>query len=335
MKTESYNRRKFITHAGLGLAAMGSMHLPSFAFTPKSNPKNGAVRMGLITDLHHGYCKDAQRRLDAFVTEASTRELDFILQAGDFCHPTEAAKEFIASWNTYPGERYHVLGNHDMDLGTKEQIMELWGMRNKYYSFDKGDFHFVVLDCNYILKDGKYIDYANSNYYIDQQSRDLINPEQVQWLKEDLAKTDKQTIIISHQAFDEIWDGWAVPNRHEVRKVIEDANNNTDFQKVIACFCGHHHVDDHSYINSVHYFQMNSASFSYVGDGYGSDGPRAVYQDPLYAFVTIDPAGTIHITGKESQFMSPTPTETKHPDAPRLSASISDRNVRFKYKNQQ
>ncbi|MCH5599016.1 hypothetical protein [Niabella ginsengisoli] len=74
---------------------------------------------------------------------------------------------------------------------------------------------------------------------------------------------------------------------------------------------------------------MNSASFYYTGDGFGSEGPRAWYKDPLYAFVTIEPSGQIIIEGKQSQFMSPTPTDKKHPDAPRLSASISNRKESF------
>lgn len=306
--------------------------LNTFALKIQNRPESKAIRIGWITDLHHGYIKDATKRLEMFLAEASERKLDFILQGGDFCHPAPEAKAFVHLWNQYRGERYHVLGNHDMDLGSKEDVMNFWGMKEKYYSFDKGDFHFVVLDCNYIFKDGQYVDYANSNYYIDQQNRDLINPEQIEWLKSDLEKTSKQTIIISHQAFDEIWDGWSVPNRHLVRKVIDDCNNRTDFQKVIACFCGHHHVDDHSYINKVHYFQMNSASYYYVGDGFGSDGPKAPYKEPLYAFVTIDPLGQIIIEGNQSSFVAPTPAERKHPDAPRLSACITSRNEAFLHK---
>ncbi|MCH5599015.1 metallophosphoesterase family protein [Niabella ginsengisoli] len=226
------SRRKFIINAGLATAAIGAGNLKSFAFPSYARVHKGsAVRIGWITDVHHGFMKDATRRLQAFLAAASQRKLDFILQGGDFCHPTPEAEPFVQLWNQYKGERYHVLGNHDMDLGTKEEVMELWGMKEKYYSFDKGDFHFVVLDCNYILKDGQYVDYANSNYYIDQQQRDLINPEQIDWLKNDLEKTNKQCIIISHQAFDEIWDGWSVPNRHLVRKVIDDANNRSDFKK--------------------------------------------------------------------------------------------------------
>lgn len=332
MKRDNLNRRGFLKNAGLLATSIGVLD-GAYSFKKAENIKKGtSVKIGWITDLHHGYCADAQSRLETFIHEAGQRKLDFILQGGDFCHPTAEAKPFLDVWGRFQGEKHHVLGNHDMDKGTKQQIMDMWGMKKKYYSFDKGDFHFIVLDCNYILKDGQYVDYANSNYYIARQNRDLINPEQIEWLKADLAKTDKQCIIISHQAFDEIWGGYGVPNRLDVRKVIDDANNRTDFQKVIACFCGHHHVDDHSYINKVHYFQMNSASYYYVGDGFGSDGSKAMYKDPLFAFVTIDSAGKITIEGKKSQFLSPTPLEKKHVDAARISASISSKKEQFNSK---
>jgi len=330
MKYQSGNRRDFIAKFALAAVAVGAGGVRSFAFDASKKTTSGkSLHIGWITDIRHGYIKDATQRLSAFMEAVSKRKLDFILQGGDFCHPTAEAKPFVALWEQFKGDRYHVLGNHDMDLGTKDQVMALWGMKDKYYSFDKGGFHFVVLDCNYMLKDDKYVDFANSNYYVDRNNRDLVSPEQIEWLKTDLEATDKQTIIISHQALDEIWDGFAVPNRHLVRKVIDDANNRTDLQKVIACFCGHHHLDDHSYINKVHYFQMNSASYYYVGTGFGSDGDKAAYQDPLYAFVTIDPAGEITIEGKQSHFKSPTPADTKYPNAPRLSASITSRKEQF------
>lgn len=44
------------------------------------------------------------------------------------------------------------------------------------------------MDGNYLLKDGKYEDYGNANFYIDQQNRSLVNPEQIEWLREDLEK---------------------------------------------------------------------------------------------------------------------------------------------------
>lgn len=281
--------------------------------------------MGWITDVHHGYCVDADKRLSAFIDEAGQRKLDFIIQGGDFCHPTKEAAAFMNTWNSFKGDKYHVLGNHDMDKGTKKDIMDLWGMEKPYYSFDKGDFHFVVMDCNHILDNGKYVDYAKANFYIDGSRRDLVNPEQIEWLRADLRGARKQTVIISHQSFDDVWTGYTVPNKMEVRKVIDEANSESEKPKVIACFCGHHHLDHHMEINGVHYFHINSASYYYVGDGFGSDGAKAMYADPLYCFVTFDPAGTITIEGRGSRFVSPTPADKGYANASKITASIQNR----------
>ena len=77
---------------------------------------------------------------------------------------------------------------------------------------------------------------------------------------------------------------------------------------------------------------MNSASYFWAGDGFGSHDRKAMYQDSLYAFVSFDPSGFIKIEGKKSQFMPPTPAGQKHPEASRISASISNKNIQFKYK---
>ncbi len=319
-------RRDFVK--GISVAAAGSVFTRSFAFTPFLTGKNKTLTIGWITDVHHGYCADAGSRLEAFIARANQRKPDFILQGGDFCHPTTEARSFMNIWEKFSGPKYHVLGNHDMDKGNKKQIMELWGMEKPYYSFDQGEFHFVVMDCNHILTDGKYIDYANANFYIENPRRDLVNPEQIEWLKEDLLKMRMPTIIISHQSFDDIWTGYTVPNKLDVRKVIDDANSGSKHPKVIACFCGHHHLDNHMVINGVQYFHINSSSYYYVGEGFGSDGAKAMYADPLYCFVTLDPAGRISIEGRSSHFVSPTPAEKGYAHAARLSASISDRRIR-------
>lgn len=320
-------RRRFIHRASV--LAAGSFFTRSYAFTPSSSLKKKPVNIGWITDVHHGYCADADRRLEAFINEARELKPDFIIQGGDFCHPTPEAEQFMKIWNRFEGSKYHVLGNHDMDKGTKKDIMDLWGMEKPYYSFDHGEFHFVVMDCNHIREGDNYIDYARANFYIDGTRRDLVNPEQIEWLKADLAATKKQSVIISHQSFDDVWTGYTVPNKMAVRKVIDEANQESKKPKVIACFCGHHHLDHHMEINGVHYFHINSASYYYVGDGYGSDGAKAMYADPLYCFVTLDPKGSIMINGRGSRFMSPTPAEKGYPNAAKITASIDNRVIMY------
>lgn len=319
------HRKHFIRQ--LAMAGLSIPVAKTFGFDPAELSFKKPVTIGWITDVHHGYCRDAEKRLEIFIKEANEKKPDFIIQGGDFCHPTAEASTFMKIWEGFKGKKYHVLGNHDMDKGSKRDIMDLWQMEKPYYGFDKGDFHFIVMDCNYILKEGKYQDYVKANFYIDPPSRDLVNPEQIDWLTQEIKNTKKQCIIISHQAFDELWTGNTVPNRLAIRKVIDDANADSKYKKVIACFCGHHHVDHHMVLNGVHYFQINSASYYYAGDGFGSDGGMAMYSDPLYCFVTIDPAGGITIEGKEGHFISPTPTEKNHPDARMITASIKNRAI--------
>jgi calcineurin-like phosphoesterase family protein len=320
-------RRRFIQ--GISAVAAGAFFSRSYAFVPHSTEKKKPLTIGWITDVHHGYCADADQRLEAFINSANQKKPGFIIQGGDFCHPTAEATKFLDIWKGFKGPKYHVLGNHDMDKGTKKQIMDLWGMEKPYYSFDQGGFHFVVMDCNHILSEGRYIDYANANFYIDGSRRDLVNPEQIEWLRADLQNAKKPCVIISHQSFDDVWTGYTVPNKLDVRKVIDEVNAASKKPKVIACFCGHHHLDHHMVINGVHYFHINSSSYYYVGDGFGSDGAKAMYADPLFCFVTFDPAGEIIIEGRSSHFVSPTPAEKGYANASRLSASILDKKIKI------
>lgn len=288
------------------------------------------VKVGIITDVHGGLRDDdAPLRLGTFIDCATTEKPDFIIQLGDLTHGKNM-DTLLNIWNQYPGPKYHVIGNHELDYASKEDIMTRQGMPAKYYSFDVEAFHFVVLDCNYILKEGEYVDFDHANYYIKKGLRDLINPEQIEWLKKDLAATDKPVVIFSHQGFDELWDGNTVPNRLLVREIVRDANKlSGDHNKVIAFFCGHHHVDSYSLIEGVHYFQMNSASGFWGG---------ADYKVPLFAFVTFDHTNhTISVNGTKSEFIPHTPTlEEFHSQnlvAPEkedsLCATINDRVVKY------
>lgn len=264
-----------------------------------------ATKIGIISDVH-----DEVPRLQAFIDQAVKEKPDFIIQLGDMSNGKQESNEkMLAVWNTYPGEKFHVLGNHELDHATKEEIMRRQEMSAPYYSFDCGAFHFVVLDCNFILKDGKYVDYAYANYYIDKRFRDLINPEQVDWLREDIMKTDKKVIIFSHETFDDIPIRRAnpVPNRSLVRDLIQEINSKfpENDRKIIACFAGHDHLDHYNRIGGVHYFAVNSA----LGFKSGLE-----IKDSLFEFVTLNPKKrTISIQGEQSQFLnSPTDDDYGH-----------------------
>ena len=119
-----------------------------------------AVRFGLITDLHHRqFDQDESARLRAFAKAVDSSSPDFVIQCGDFTQ-FKGSEVIVEAWNRISGPKYHVLGNHDMDQCGKDEFLKLWGMEKSYYSFDRGGFHFVVMDRNFLKTgDGEWVPY--------------------------------------------------------------------------------------------------------------------------------------------------------------------------------
>ncbi|MFV0505375.1 MAG: metallophosphoesterase family protein [Bacteroidales bacterium] len=318
-------RRSFIKKGAIGVAGIALAENLLTSCMMKSKNK---VTFGVISDVHEDLQEDATHRLQQFINAAEKNNPDFIIQLGDLCHSTGANK-ILPVWNSFRGDKYNVLGNHDMDNGSKQEMVKLYNMPHNYYHFDKGGVRFIILDCNFTRKDGNIVDYDNGNYYVASKDRDIINEEQIKWFEDTISKSKLPCVIFSHQAFDEI--GGSVPNRETVRKIIKKANNKD--KRVIACFCGHHHIDAHSEIDGVDYFQINSASYLWVeGEKKFSKGNMAEYKDSVYAFITIDLDNRIIETrGTQSQFKEPAPSTNDF--APGVFASINagikDRTVSF------
>lgn len=321
-------RRNFITKMSAGFCCLALGNLPCNGKNSTSLPRT--IRFGVISDVHQDLQKDAAKRLQSFIDAAGEWKPDFIVQLGDLSHGSglETIKEV---WEKFPGKRVSVLGNHDTDHSTKEIVTKELDMPACYYSFDVGNVHFVALDLNYMRKENLYSDFEKGNYFkAKPEDRDLISPEELEWLKKDLDKTDKPTVIFSHQGLDEVWLGKGCPNRKEVRAVIHEANKQSG-QKVIACFCGHHHVDAHEEIDGVHYFQINSASYFWAdhADHY-SNGNMIEYKDALFAFVTLDlDSKQIKIEGVKSDFLPPAPASADFQGAENVYPYVSDRVIKW------
>jgi predicted MPP superfamily phosphohydrolase len=332
MGKKDINRRKFIYQS---ICFGGTIILPwknSFGHEPPSN-KN--LRIGLIADLHHDIMHDGKERLLSFIQQANATGADFIIQMGDFCIPKKQNKELLDIYRNFNGPSYHILGNHDMDGGfSREETMEFWGMKKKYYSFDHNGFHFVILDGN----DPNPKPWSGYNRF--------INSEQQEWLRQDLEKTDLNTFIFSHQTIENEEGG--VANFLEMRQILEEANKSGGNNKVVACFSGHHHTDYMTEINDIYYIQINSASYRWVGDDfqyvrYSKEIDEKYpwikytipYKDPLFTFVEIDPTGFLSLEPKSTEFVGPGPDEmdgpvtaANDPIVPRISG------FNFKFSNQ-
>jgi len=258
-------------------------------------PCNGygqTVKFGVIADIHQGYLKDMNERLQVLLDDIKHEEqVDFIIQLGDFTlNPTQAKSgSFLKLWNSFKGPKYHVLGNHDMDCTDKTQVRASWGMPANYCSFDLKGFRFVVLDGNHI-KQGpdQYRDYENSNYY-SHKGRGYFGPQQFQWFAEQLAFTDLHVVSFSHQRLPGRVD------RPDMRKVIDDANAKAGFGKFILSFDGHGHRDVSEVVKQVPYVEIPTAAHKW-------DGKPIPHTTVRFAIVSLDSTGSIEIDARSIAF---------------------------------
>ncbi|MCT4643545.1 MAG: metallophosphoesterase [Carboxylicivirga sp.] len=309
------DRRKFIKR-GLQCGLVLTIPMAGCSF---NRGKSAKVSFGLSTDIHIDMMPDSKDRIQTYLTHMKQDGVDFLIDLGDFCHPVPANKKMVDYWRSFGLETHYTLGNHDMDKGTKEDYMAFVGMKKRYYSFDRGGVHCVVLDPNNLFVEGSYIPYANANFYKPSEQRAYIDPEQLEWLKHDLSETNNPSLIFSHQSFE---NPSACKNQGVVRKVLEQCNQKAGYTKVVACFSGHDHTDVMKEINGIHYIQINSMSYNWVGAKYQSEARYSdeihkqfphlksiiPYKDPLYAKIIID-NGQLKLEGIQSRFVPPTPRE--------------------------
>lgn len=299
------------------------------------------VRFAIVSDLHAPDIPNGLERMQAVVEAANRENVDFLIQLGDFIRLDSADIPYRKVWDEFKGEKYHVLGNHDLDRYTKEEYVAGLNMPGRYYSFDKGDFHFIVLDGNNLYDGKEYKPYARANYYVDSKMRAFMDPEQMEWLKKDLAATDKRCIIFSHQSIDT-----SMNNGSEVRSILEEENRRSGFQKVALAFSGHDHSNYTKEINGITYVQINSASYVWIeqpsmtekrypqeiNERYSLLSRSITYDKALYGIVTLTGEGA-EMKGTKGNFMPPTPKEVGLGDSigvfP-LVSSIEDVKVTFK-----
>jgi predicted phosphodiesterase len=278
------------------------------------------LRLGVIADLHHGLAPDALSRLKAFVDAAQKREgLDAVVQLGDFNYSQSTSKECVDLFNQLDHPKLHVLGNHDMDQCDKAAAIKFWGMKARYYARSLGGYRFIVLDLNHFKKDGKLNEYASGNYFAEGASCNWADPEQLDWLAQELQKSNEPVILLSHQPL-----GFADPNQpippeqQEVLNVVDKAAKDNPRGAVAISMFGHLHIDRLEHVSGVPYYCVNSASYFWY------QGMRA-YTRPLYAFMEVGTDGVLKVEGVSGEFVKPPPKESD--TVPGRSASIQRRAI--------
>ncbi|MDE5677270.1 MAG: metallophosphoesterase [Phocaeicola sp.] len=308
-KVSSILKRVFIMAFAIGFCSCSKQEKP--------------LKFAIASDFHAPDVPDGEERVASFIEAAKREQVDFIIELGDFCRLDSASQVYRDLWNDFKGDKYHVIGNHDMDSYTPEEYVKGMDMPGRYYSFDKGDFHFIVMDGNNLYDGKEYRHYAKANYYVDPSMRAFVDPEQLDWLRQDLAATDKKCVLFSHQGIELFMN-----NGETVRQVLENENSRCGYKKVVLAFSGHTHSNYTKEINGITYMQINSASYVWIdkptqtekrypaeiNQRYSLLKYSITYDKPLYAIVTLTQEGA-DVKGIQANFLPPTPQDLQIGDS--------------------
>lgn len=274
MSDHSLNRRSFLRSIGLAGLATAATPLIAAATPATVSTARRVLRVAHITDIHvqPGAVPEYGMARALHTLNGLAERPDFIITGGDsimdaMSTPKDKVK---AMWQTFHSTMenenslpvYHTLGNHDhfnisRNKGSyadgKKWACEEFQIQKSYYSFDKGQWRFIILDSvhpkpvipGYLAK---------------------LDDEQMDWLKRTLADTprDKYVCIVSHipiLAICTLFDGarnhnnlWTISgsNQHDDAKELKELFYKSG--NVKACLSGHIHlIDQLDYLGTTYY----------------------------------------------------------------------------------
>ena len=223
------------------------------------------LTLGFVTDLHFGpaaYHDGKLRKLThhaADLTRGVVRAMnedlrpDLLVNLGDDIED-ESREADLARYGecqdilrTANAELVNVAGNHDMIHLNRDDLARIWRHEGQlFYAMDRGGFHLVVL------------------HTIERKDVEVRIPHaQLEWLKDDLARTALPVVVLMHHPAgeqdlsDSFWfKGLAhlalVKERQELRRILEESG------KVRVVFNGHVHRNHLDVIRGIPYVTIQS-----------------------------------------------------------------------------
>jgi 3',5'-cyclic AMP phosphodiesterase CpdA len=278
------------------------------------------IKFAIFTDLHYEHIHDGRQRIENFVSEIDHKDVDFIVELGDFCSPKQENRVLLDILDSTGKPHYHLVGNHDSDLFTKEEFLHFLGMNNSYYSFTYGSVKFIALDTCFIQNSCGYEPYSKKNYNTTKGIYPVIPQDELNWLEDQLADDYPFFVILSHHSLENEFAQRGVYNRNAVQELINRANSSG--KKVLLCLNGHDHADSIRKIEETYYFGLNSMSYIWFGPEYEHFcySPEihkqypflkdmVLYREGLYAIITITEQGSIEVEGMEGHYQTISPEE--------------------------
>lgn len=262
--------------------------------------ENPLARFGIVTDCHYAdipwahrkypvgdaYYRESVDKLSECVAVMNREKPDFLVELGDFkdLGPDKEATigyldKIESVFRGFNGNRYHVLGNHDLDALDKTEFLSRISNAHQeialpHYSFLCGGVKFIVLDACF---NSAMEDYRPGNWvWLDAN----IPQDQLAWLASELDAAQGNAVVFCHQCLDPDADEkHRIKNAPEVRNAIERSG------KVRAVFTGHQHSGRIGEVNGITYYSLRA---TVLDSGAEENG---------YALVEVYPSGAIAVTG--------------------------------------
>ncbi len=281
------------------------------------NTKNDSIieypefEIGVVADCQYCYCeptdirfyKESPDRLREAVSILNGQSLDYTIHLGDFIDRDFSSFDTVAPiWKSLKADKYHVLGNHDFSVADslKHLVFEKMDIKDRYYSFVKNKWRFIVLDGNDLSVHGALTDAKKQqtdslfNLLADKDMPNVepwnggLSTEQLQWVESELqqATENKERVgFYCHFPVLGISDRHNLWNYNQLLTIIDK------YDCVKFYFNGHNHAGGYVEKDGIHYLNFkgmvdtkDSTSFATVAfrkdslfvNGYGRELNRSL-----------------------------------------------------------
>ncbi|MFC1222917.1 metallophosphoesterase family protein [Pedobacter sp. BG31] len=293
-------RRSLIKAIGIsaGTAFLGPLPgLASETLTDKPKGKKLVLTVPHITDVHIRAGENAPLRFKACLNQIiSKHKVDFFLNGGDSINDASydnvVRNQVTEQWDIWDEctkvidkyKIYSCIGNHDIwwkapatddEMYGKNYVVKRLKIPNRYYSFSKKNWHFIILDGN------------NSKISLDD--------EQYNWLEQELENlpAGTPTLIMSHYPILGTTQVLVGGGHSDCKKLKNLFYKHRD--KVKICLSGHNHLSDQTVYNGVQYCCNGAMSGFWWGKGDAESAGHGYYQEtpPGYAILKMYDDGTV------------------------------------------
>jgi hypothetical protein len=231
------------------------------------------LKVGLVADIQYAetvpykdrFFKNGLLKLDCCIQHLNLHRLDFAINLGDsidqgFQHFGPVLDRFDKM--TIPA--YHLAGNHDFEVEdfAKEKVLTRLGLPAcGYRAFTVGKHRFLMLNSNaeslhaypkdhkcYHEATEKLKELEKKGYVYANFWNGGLGHQQLQWMEEQLQmsrKAGEKVMIFCHQPF-------YPEDRHNLWDTEDVLQMISNYDHVIAWFCGHNHDGNYGLWNHCH-----------------------------------------------------------------------------------